>query len=377
MSNIEVRPVATNAERRSFVDLPYRLYSDSTYWVPPLRRDTIHTLSPRKNPFFDHGEIQLFLARDLSGRIVGRIAAIVNGMHLKKHAEGAGFFGFFECEEDSEIARRLLDAVKAWLTERNLRSVRGPVNPSMNDMAGLLVNGFDREPSILMPYNPPYYQEYLEAFGFERVMTMWAYYMHKKYVQIDRLRRGSELLRRRYPQLHVRRLDMKRFNEEAAVILDIYNDAWSENWGHVPMTEREFAHLAKDMKQIVDPNLVYFVEDAGEPVAFSISLPNLNLALKHIKNGRLFPTGLPRLLGYARFGGIYECRTLLMGVRRRYQGRGLDAMLNLETIEKGPRSGYDAAELSWILDVNTPLLNALKAYGAVADKEYAMFEAPT
>ncbi len=371
---ITVRPVRSRADLKRFIDLPYRLYHDTPAWVAPLRRDVGRTLNPKTNPFFEHGTIQPFLAEDARGTVVGRIAAIVNGMHLKKYDDGNGFFGFFETIEDETVARALLDAACAWLRQQGLTGVRGPANPSLNDTAGLLVDGFDREPSILMPYNFPYYEDYLTRYGFERAMTMWAYYVHKKYVRVDKLRRGVEIVRRRNPTVTVRKLDMSRIDEDARHVLDIYNEAWSENWGHVPMTPAEFQHLVRDLKQIVDPEIVYILEDAGTPIAFSVAIPNLNLALKHVRDGRLLPLGLPRLLGASTFGGIYECRMPLMGVRKKYHGRGLDSILIYETIVRGPQAGYDACEMSWVLDSNKVLLNALHSLGGVVDKEYAMFE---
>ena len=373
-SSITVRPVTGRSDRKQFIDVPYEFYPGRyPKWIPPLRRDVKATLTPSKNAFFEHGDIQLFLAEDAAGDVVGRIAGIVNGKHLEKYDDGTGFFGFFECIEDFDVAEALLDAASAWLQEKGLSSMRGPANPSLNDTAGLLVNGFDREPSILMPYNPPYYETFLRRYGLERVMTMWAYYVHKKYVEYDRLQRGAEVVKRRTPGLEVRTLDMSRFDQEARTILDIYNEAWSDNWGHVPMTQGEFQQLADEMKQIVDPNMVFVIEHEGEPVAFSITLPNVNQALKHVPDGRLFPTGFPKLYLNAHYG-IYECRMPLMGVRKEYQGRGLDALLVLETIENGPPNGFDACEMSWVLDTNDRLKNHVESLGAVVDKEYAMFE---
>ena len=305
---------------------------------------------------------------------MGRIAAIINGMHLKKHNDGNGFFGFFESVEDYDVAKALFDRSVDWLKKQGMTGVRGPTNPSMNDIAGLLVEGFDREPALMMPYNPPYYQEFILEYGFSRAMTMWAYYVHKKYVQIDKIRRGVDIVRRRNPSLSIRTLDLSRFEEEADAILRIYNEAWSQNWGHVPMTQREFQSLADMMKQVVDPNIVFIVEDDGEPVAFTLALPDMNRALRHVKDGRLLPLGLPKLLAYSKFGGVNECRNLLMGVMPAYRGRGLDAMMNLELITRGPEHGYDACEMSWVLDANQVLKNSLDAMGAVIDKQYALFE---
>lgn len=373
-SEVTVHPVTSRADRKRFIDFPYTFYQDYPHWVPPLRQDVKKTLDPGKNAFFEHGTIQLFLAEDASGAVVGRIAGIVNGMHLQKYEDGNGFFGFFECVDDYAVAEALLNAATAWLRKQGLTGVRGPANPSLNDTAGLLVDGFDQDPALLMPYNPPYHEGFLTDYGFERAMTMWAYYVHKKYVQVDKLRRGVQLVKRRTPRLTLRTLDMDRFDEEARTILDIFNDAWENNWGHVPMTNAEFDQLASDLKQIVDPEMVFILEHEGTPVAFSISLPNLNQALQHVKDGRLFPLGLPKLLAYAQFGGIYEVRMPLMGVRQAYQGRALDSLLVLATIENGPPNGYDACEMSWVLDSNRRLINSLESLGGVPDKEYAMFE---
>ena len=371
---LTVRPVVTRRDRRRFIDLPYRLYEDNRHWVPPLRRDVKQTLDPSRNAFFEHGQIQPFVA-EAGGRVVGRIAAVVNGMHLATHDDGAGFFGFFECEERYDAAEALLGAAGRWLAQQNLTSMRGPANPSLNDTAGLLVDGFDRRPSLLMPYNPPYYHAYLQRAGFARVMTMWAYYVHARYVEADRLRRGAALVHRRTPGLSVRTLDMDRLDAEAQLVLDIYNDAWAANWGFVPMTPAELDQLIAELKQIVDPRLVFFVEHEGEAVAFSVTLPDLNQALVHVEDGRLFPLGLPKLLAYATFG-IYDTRMPLMGVRQAYHGKGLDSLLILSTIEDGRAAGYTGCEMSWVLDTNDRLKNALPRMGAVIDKEYALFERP-
>ena len=375
-TGVTIRPVKSKRDYKRFVDFPYTFYASYPHWVPPLRAETTRLLDPKKNAFFEHGQIQPFLAENEQGDVVGRIAAIVNGMHLKKYDDATGFFGFFECIEQYEIAEQLLDTASNWLKERGLSHIRGPVNPSMNETSGLLVDGFDRDPAIMMPYNPPYYYEYLTTYGFERAMTMWAYYIHYKYAKPEKLRRGVNLIMRRYPSLHLRNFDTKRFDEEAQTVLDIYNEAWSENWGHVPMTDAEFAQLAKELKQILDPRCLFILEDDGVPVAFSLTLPNINLALKHVKNGNLLPTGVFQLLLSGKFGGIHEGRTLLMGVRKAYHGKGLDAILNLAVIEKLPTYGYFASEMSWVLDSNKPMMIAMERMGGVPEKEYVMIEKP-
>ena len=317
--------------------------------------------------------MQLFLA-ERAGEVVGRIAGIVNGMHLRKYDDGNGFFGFFETVEDPKVSAALLDAASGWLKQRGLTGVRGPTNPTMNDVAGLLVDGFHRAPSILLPYNKSYYEQALTDYGFTRAMTMWAYYVHDAYVNAPKMARGAALVQRRYPGLKIRQFDKSRFHEEVDAAMEIYNLAWAENWGHVPYTSDEARHLADDLKQILEEDLFLFVEDEGKPVAFSASLPNINRAMQRVKNGRLLPTGLAKLLAWGQFGGIYEIRMALMGVLPDYRGRGIDAILINETIKNGREKGYEGAEMSWVLDINTPLINALEKLGAVKDKEYAMFE---
>ena len=372
--SITIRPVRSRRDLKAFIDFQYDLYREVPAWIAPLRHNVHRILNPKKNAFFQHGSIFPMLALDRDGKLVGRIAAIVNGMHLKKHDDGNGFFGFFDTVEDYGVARALLDAVSKHLTGQGLAGMRGPVNPSMNDTAGLLVKGFDREPSVLMPYNAPYYEDFLERYGFRRAMTMWAYYIHDKYIRIEKLERGVRMLQKRHPGVSLRTIDMSRFYEEARTILHIYNDAWSKNWGHAPMMEEEFIQLADDMKRIVDPNLVFILEDEGKPVAFSVSIPNVNQLLRHVNDGRLLPFGLLQMTLRARFGGIHECRTPLLGVLPEYQSRGLDAMLILATIREGRKRGWVGSELSWVLDSNMKVRNAFQSFGAVLNKEYAMFE---
>ena len=375
-NGVTVRPVRTKRDLKRFIDFPYRFYKKYPYWVPPLRRDVANLLNPKKHPFFEHGRLQSFLAENERGAVVGRIAGIVNGTHLKTFDDGVGFFGFFECEERYETAAALLDTACQWVRDQGLTSARGPANPSLHYTSGVLIDGFDREPSLMMPYNPPYYEGFLLRYGFERAMTMWAYYIHEKYMNMDRLRRGAELVYRRNPGLRLRTFDVSRFDEEALIVREIYNEAWADNWGYVPITDAEFDHFAADLKQIIDPKIIYILENDGEPVAFSLSLPNINLGLRRIRNGRLFPTGLFKLLALDKLGAYDEVRMTLMGVRPAYQGRAFDVLSVLATMDDGPALGYYACEMSWILDSNQTLLNLMPSIGAVVDKEYALFEKP-
>ena len=375
MASVTVRPVRSRTDRAAFLDFPYDHYAGVEPFVPPLRLDQAGVLNPKKNPFFEHGAVELFLA-ERDGALVGRVAAIVNGQHLAKYDDGVGFFGFFESVDDPAVSGALLDAAAGWLRARGLTAVRGPVNPTMNDVAGLLVGGFHRPPAVLLPYNHPYYERLLTGWGFERAMTMWAFYVHHAYMNADRMARGAALARRRTPGLTVRTLDMSRFDAEIAAVVRIYNASWAKNWGHVPYTAAEAQHLADEMKPILEPELFVIAELDGEPVAFSASLPNVNRALKKLPRGRLFPTGAAKLLATMKAGGLYELRMALMGVLPAHRHRGIDAVLIHETIVNGLAAGYEAAELSWVLDVNTPLVNSLEKLGCTRDKQYALFEAP-
>lgn len=370
---VTIRSATSRSDRKAFLDFPYRLYGEHRYWVPPLRSDQKATLDPAKNPFFEHGRMQLFLA-ERGGEVVGRIAGVVNGKHLEVHQDGAGFFGFFETVEDEAVAHALLNAAADWVQAQGLTRMRGPANPTLNDIAGLLVDGFLREPSVLMAYNPPYYEEALESAGFERAMTMWAFYVHAANVDHAKFKRGVDLVYRRHPGLKVRPLREDDLQAEIERAMRIYNEAWAGNWGHVPYTAAEAQHLADEVKQILDPDLFLFAEMDGEPVGFSATLPNVNRALRHVKGGRLFPLGLPKLLARATFGAIYELRMALMGVMPEHRGRGVDAALIYETIRTGRAKGYDACEMSWVLDTNTVLINALEKMNAIRDKEYALYE---
>lgn len=372
---VMVSPVRSRGDKKAFLQFPYDLYRDFPFWVPPLRMDTAKLINPKKNAFFEHGSMELFLARDSNGKVLGRIAGIVNGMHLRKYEDATGFFGFYDAVDDKAVAGALFDAAAGWLRAQGMIRMRGPANPSLNDTAGLLISGFHRFPFILMPYNAPWFESQLTDWGFERVMTMWAFYSNEKYVHLDKLKRGVGLIMKRYPGLSIREIDMSRFAEEARLIMDIYNDAWSENWGHVPMTDGEFDQLAKDMKMIIDPRVVFIVEDGGVPVGFSVSLPDLNVALKTLKSGRLLPFGLFKLLFLAKSGAIRELRLPLLGVRKSHQGRGIDSILINQTIQNGTGIGYSGCEMSWVLDGNARLKNALLSMGGVIDKEYGMFEA--
>lgn len=374
MAAVSVFRVNSSSARRAFISYVYRLYQSDQFWIPPLRLDVARVLNPKKNAFFEHGQIELFLAKDKSGLIVGRIAAIVNGMHLKKYDDGVGFFGFFECEDDSNVAQLLFETASDWLRKQGLRALRGPVNPSLNDTAGLLVDGFERQPAILMPYHKPYYERLLLEVGFERVMTMWSYYANARLINEERLNRGAKIVLGRNPNFTIRIIDMDDWENEIRIMLDIFNDAWSENWGHVPMTKREVQQLADEMRMIVIPELINFVEDDGEPIGFSASLPDLNYIFSTIRNGRLFPTGALKLLLGMKLKLVRETRMPLMGVKKSHHGKGVDSLIVADMLKRHRSIGMQGCEMSWVLDSNYRMKNFLTSMGAVKENEYALYE---
>src|SRR4030095_6365286 len=280
-----------------FIRLPWDIYKGDKYWVPPLIFDVRKNLDPKKNPFFKHSEVDLFLA-ERDGNVVGRIAAIKNDNHNNFHKDKAGFFGFFETINDQEVSDLLLDKACQWCKEKGFDEVLGPVNPSTNDECGLLVDGFDSSPVFLMTYNPPHYQQKIEDFGFEKANDLYAYRIPSEVINdrkvMDKLERMAKLIKQR-SDVVTRKIDMKNLKVEVRKIEEIYNSAWESNWGFVPLTTEEFDYMADSLKMVVDPDLVIFAEVKGKPAGFSLSLPDFNQVLKKM-NGRLLPFGFIKLL---------------------------------------------------------------------------------
>jgi len=352
IAGLTIHRVGDGRGRRRFLDLPFGLYRDHPHWVPPLRRAQAKVLAGT-TAFFDRAEMALFLA-ERGRRAVGRIAAIHNRAHNDHHNDRVGFFGFFECDPtDTDAAGGLFDHAERWLAERGLASVRGPVNPSMNTECGLLIKGFDRPPMVLMPYNPPEYARLVEAAGFAKCKDLYAYLVRGGDVDEgkgrDRMLRLAEVIRRRYPQVHVRPLDMKRYEQEVRRLVDIFEAARADNWGHVPLTDKEVLEMARDMKRVVDPDLILAGEVDGRLAGASMALPNVNRALAAAR-GRLLPWGFLRFMRALR--RIHEIRILGIAVLERYRHLGIAGLLILETILRGRAKGIDVGEASWVLEDN-------------------------
>jgi GNAT superfamily N-acetyltransferase len=368
MSSCTVVPVAARRAREEFIGLPYALHRGTASWTPPLRRDVRALLDPDRNPFFEHAEAHLFLAR-AGRRVVGRIAAMEDRLHGERHGDGAAFFGFFESVDDPAVASALFAAAEAWARERGLRLLRGPVNPSLNDEAGLLVDGFDTPSVLMMPHNPPYYVRLVEGAGFRKAKDLLAF--QSTHTDLPpRLVAATDVLERRYG-VTTRSIAMARFDEEVALVKRLFNAGWERNWGHVPLTDREVVHLAAQLRPLVIPDLVVFAEHDGEAIGFAAALPDFNQALRANPSGRLLP-GILRVLWASR--RLTRLRVLLLGTLPRWRGRGVDALLYRRIWESGRARGFGWAEAGWVLEDNLAMVNGLRRMGFEVYKTYRVYE---
>jgi len=354
---LRVRAARDRRDLKRFIDLPYRLHARDPVWVPPLRRDVALLLSRTKNPFFEHADAEYFLA-ERDGEVVGRVAAISNRLHNETHGDRVGFFGFFESVDDQAVANALLDAAADWCRNHGHDVLRGPASFSVNDECGLLVDGFETPPTLMMPHNPRYYIPLLERAGLAKAKDLWVYQggTEEHYVPVpERLARGTELIRQRQG-ITLRSLNMRDFQGEVERIKELYNAAWEKNWGFVPMTEHEIDHLAEQFKPVVIPDMVPMAEKDGKLIGFGIALPDLNVVFKRHRSGRLFPMILD-LLWSLTMKRIRRARILLLGVHPEYRGKGIDAMLYHWIWTKSGERRIYWGEAGWILEDN-PAMNA-------------------
>jgi ribosomal protein S18 acetylase RimI-like enzyme len=353
----------------AFVDFPYELFKGHPFWVGELKKDVRHLLG-LGHPFWRHGERRLFMAcRD--GRPAGRIAAIINSKHNSFHAEKCGFFGFFDCREDPEAARLLFDASLKWLKAKGMDKVRGPVNPSTNESCGLLVEGFDSPPMVMMPYNPPYYSELIETAGFAKAKDLYAFQAFTKDGFPERM---EKIVRRttRAGNISVELVDIKRVNEALSDLKDIYNAAWDANWGFVPMTGDEIDDMARALKPLLKPEYLFFARVDGKPAGFVLLLPDFNIPLK-CANGSLNPLNILPFL-YKMFTAINRGRLLALGVRKEFRGRGLELLLIKQAVASAAKMGWEYGDLSWTLEDNKLINNVILAVGAKVYKKFRIYE---
>ncbi len=368
---MQIEQVTDKRGTDQFIRFPWKVYKGDLNWVPPLISEVKFILS-RKNPFFHHAEAAYFLARK-NGEAVGRIAAIIDRNHINVHNEQVGFFGFFEClPGQQEAADALLNAASVWLKERDIEIMRGPMNPSTNDECGFLLEGFDSPPMIMMTYTPPYYLDYMERCGLTKSKDLYAYISIIKDVpSIGRLEKLASTVKSRVPGLTVRPLNIKDFKKELEAFKDIYNSAWSHNWGFVPMTDEEIDSAAKRLKSLIVPDLVIMVEVDGRPVAVLLALPDYNQVLKKI-NGRLGPVGIMKFVWYSR--KISDIHVWAMGVKEEYRRKGIEGLLYLESFKAAMRKGYRHAEMSWVLEDNVLMQKGCELMGGRLYKKYRIYE---
>jgi GNAT superfamily N-acetyltransferase len=357
---------------KTFIKFPWRIYRHDPNWVPPLILDQLQFFTPGKNPYFTHSTAQLFMAFR-GDEPVGRISAHENNQHIQVHKDGAGFFGFFECIDDQAVANALFDVASTWLWERGLKTMRGPVSFSVNHEAGLLLDAFDEPPLIRMTYNPPHYAGLIEGYGLQKIQDLYAYVMFESEEIPERLRGISDLVLED-PKLVVRTVDVRDFKNEMERIKKIYAEAWSGNWGAVPLTEKEFDRIVGEFRLIYDRDLFFIAEYDGEPAGMSLVLPDMNQALKRA-GGRLFPLGLLKMLWYRR--KINAWRMPLLGVRQEHRLRGIEVAFVCRTYDVAKKNrNYRKGELSWVLESNTAANAVLKRLGARRSKTYRIYEKP-
>ena len=370
---ITVTPVLTKPDREAFLRLPWRLYRGHKAWVPNLLMLQRDVINPGKNPFFEHGEAQLFLAsRD--GMPAGRISASIDRDHNTQHRERTGFFGFFEAEEDAEVAAALLGAAEAWLRQHGMECARGPLSFSMNEEAGLQVEGFDEPAMIAMPQALPYYGGLIESGGYAKAMDLLAYRWN---IAPTPARMAEAVAKTRAaPGLRIRPIRMGKLKEEVDILLDIYNDTWSENWGYVRVTRSEAARLVSDLRLIADKRVVLIAEKDGEPAGMVVALPNLYEAVRDF-NGFVDPIKALKLVWRLKVRGVTSGRIMLFGVKKKFRTRelhGLPFLLLDELYRAASRGRYEWCEESWVLE-NNARLNAIMPYwGAYIYKRYRLYE---
>lgn len=374
MNSFTIRPVVSRRELLDFVKLPWRIYHEDPAWVPPLIQERLDFLNPKKNPFFEHAEVGLFLATR-NGKPVGRISAQVDRLHNEIHQDQTGFFGLFESEQDPTTAKALLETAQEWLCKRGMQKIRGPFSFSINEECGLLVKGFEHPPYVLMGHNPAYYPELIEKSGYGKVKDLYCWhYDATRPIPEAPMEIAEEV--RKHPGLTIRELDPKNLERDVRILLDVFNAAWANNWGFVPLTEAEVKKAARDFKLILEPKLALIAEVDGKPAAISLALPNLHEAIRDL-NGKLFPTGLFKLLYRIKRRKIHSARLMLLGVKQEYRGSvlgGLSVLLYVESHRRGQQIGCRGGELSWTLEDNEKINTGIQFMGGEHYKTYRIYE---
>ena len=370
---VEIAP-GDKKRLRDFLDLARDIYADDPAWIRPLDMDVEDRLNPKKNPFFEHGKAAAFVAyRD--GKRVGRITAQIDHAHLERHKDDAGFFGFLDTIDDASVARVLLDKAASWVTGHGMKRLRGPMSLNINEEMGCLVEGFEHPPVIMMPHHRAYQGGLIEQAGFSKIKDVFAWKYTVGQVPPRAQKAHDEILA--MPEVTVRPVNPGRMLDEVRVIMDIFNDAWSENWGFVPLSQSELAKMAADLKLILVPELTFIVSINGEPAAVALALPNINDLVRDF-DGKLSVFTIPKLLWRLKVNGAKSGRLIILGVRKKYRNvrrfMGLSAYLYVAMNHAAQKLGMTHGELGWTLEDNAPINSGIRLMGGRVYKKYRVYE---
>ncbi|HHL42718.1 MAG TPA: hypothetical protein ENJ42_03805 [Hellea balneolensis] len=376
-NNVDITAVDSQAALKQFLAFPYDLYRNEPHWVAPLRFERAAQINPAKNPGLDGLTIQHFLARR-GGEIVGRISAIKNQNHLDIYQDGAGHFGYFDAVNDEVVKTALLKRVEDWLLEQGLTKMVGPFNASINEEMGVLIDGFDTPPVLMMPFGRPDYQTTFESNGFTKAVDVFAYWtdMHAGYPR-PKIDTTMTNYVKNDPDIVLRPMRMNGFMDEVKLAMSIFNDAWSENWGFIPFSDAQIKHMANELKPLIIKDFFWVCEYKGKPAAFILMVPNINEAIDDL-DGKLLPFGWAKLIHRLKIKGLKTARIPLMGVRKEYQrsraGLAMAASLSEKVFEMGRKRGFTHVEMSWILEDNKSMIRIIEQAQGVAYKTYRMYE---
>jgi GNAT superfamily N-acetyltransferase len=375
MNKITIREVSGKKGTEEFIDVIWKIYDQKTYpqWVPPLRMSVYENLDTVKNPFYKRATLAMFIA-EKEGKIAGRIAAVENKGHNEFYSDKTGFYGFFECIDDQEVANALFKTAEEWNQKRGLTSMLGPVNPSTNHECGLLIRGQSQHPTIMTTWNPKYYEALHDNYGLTKAKDLVAYIVaREKNVELpEKVQNYVKRLRAENSRVKFRDFNTKDFKGEVERCFEIYNSAWEKNWGFFPMTKEEFMFSAKDMKMILDPRMAFVAEVDGKPAGFMLAVPDFNYVFKRIPNGKLFPTGIFKMLLGKKL--LKSVRIITLGVKPEFRGGGIFALFTMEAFERAHKFGYIAGEASWILEDNEAMNKPWRDLGAPLYRRWRMYE---
>jgi hypothetical protein len=367
MKLIEVK---NKRQLKQFINLPWQIYKANKFWVPPLKIDVGELLSD-KNPFWMHAKRQFFLIYDEKGEVLGRIAAIIDYNYISFQNDKCGFFGFFECINDINVAKVLFDSARKWLKEQKIHKMMGPMNPSTNDECGFLMEGFNILPSIMMPYTPEYYLNLAQKCGLEKIKELYAYNMDvTNDSRLARLERVVNMANKKLPNLEIVTLKKSSFKEDLASAIFVYNCAWKKNWGFVPWSDKEFKYIASKLKNLIDPEMVIIAKISDVAIGMLISLPDYTQVLKKM-DGKVLPFGIFKFLYYRK--RINSLRLMVMGVVKEYRHKGIETVMYEKGFKNALKLGYKHCELSWVLDDNIMTRRTAEMMNGKVYKKYAIY----